>query len=97
MLTQLWRIVTLQSATWLVRAPVSGGVGDVGIKLPIRVAPRRQGLGTALYQLLLAEVCLFPWPKSLRGLGPDLLPVELCTVGRVRETPNYSIRIPEQT
>ena len=38
------------------RAPVSGGVGDVEIKLPIRVAPHRRGLGTALYQLLLAEI-----------------------------------------
>ena len=46
--------------TWLVRAPVSGSVGDVGIKLPIRVAPHRRGLGTALYQLLLAEILLVP-------------------------------------
>jgi hypothetical protein len=55
--------------TWLVRAPVSGGVGDVEIKLPIRVAPRRRGLGTALYQLLLAEVCLSPWPIVAMWLG----------------------------
>ena len=51
------------------RAPVSGGVGDVEIKLPIRVAPRRRGLGTALYQLLLAEVCLSPWPIVAMWLG----------------------------
>ena len=37
-----------------------GGVGDVEIKLPIRVAPHRRGLVTALYQPLLAEIPLVP-------------------------------------
>ena len=65
--------------TWLVRAPVSGGVGAVEMTLPIRVAPHKQarGLGTALYQLLLAEILLVPH---------NHLTVGLCTVGHVKES-----------
>ena len=47
-------------STCLVRALVSGGVGAVETRLPIRVAPHRRVLGTALYQLLLAEILLVP-------------------------------------
>ena len=73
------------------RAPVSGGVGAVEMRLHIRVAPHRRGLGTALYQLLLAEILLHLGPRGALSQGssgpvPGFLPVELWTVGPVKES-----------
>ena len=67
------------------RAPVSGGVGGVEMRLPIRVAPHRRGLGTALYQLLPTEILLVPH-NHVTWVHIAPLPVGLCTVGPVKES-----------
>ena len=72
--------------TWPVRAPSSGDVADVEMKLPIRVAPHRRGLRTALYQLLLAEILLVQVPHHVTWVHIASLPVGLCTVSHVEES-----------